>query len=39
MRPDGRRLRQLTHTAGARRVGDVVELEITGSIAYSVPIR
>jgi hypothetical protein len=39
MRPDGRRLRQLTHTAGAHWVGDEVEVEIPGPIAYSMPIR
>jgi hypothetical protein len=39
MRPDGRRLRQLTHTAGARWVGDEVQVEIPGPIAYSMPIR
>ena len=36
MRQDGRRLRQLTHTAGVRfGSGDEVEVEIPGPIAYS----
>jgi hypothetical protein len=39
MRPDGRQLRQLTHTYGVHRVGDTVDVEIPGPIAYSVPIR
>src|SRR5262249_30411653 len=39
MRPDGRRLRQLTHTTGARRSGDKVYVEIPGPIAYPFPIR
>jgi hypothetical protein len=40
MRPDGKRLRQLTHTAGARfGPGDEVEVEIPGPTAYSMPTR
>jgi hypothetical protein len=36
---DGRRIRQLTRTAGTHYVGDEVDVEIRGPTAYSIPIR